>query len=336
MHLQLVVADLHLEREAFEEARTDALPRLPGLECVLRHARRDAARQDWRAFIATLAGREDLLGRPPAAVVAAAHGLEQPERAWFATPVHLQPGLDHLRLHPAGVLRPDEPELRDLAAGFAAAFAGEGVRLHPVERGFLLLGLEPTDAATEDPARYLGADLRGAPARGPGAARLRRLGAEIEMWLHARGSPPAGRGLPINALWVWGGGRTASLPGDWRGTGVPRWQAHAEDAYAAALWRLAGRAVTAPPADLASFAGLDGTGRDAAHLVCLHALAERPGDNPLARLDRDWLQPGVEALRAGRLQSFAVQVGAYQHHLTRSRLWGPWRRRRPWWEGLAR
>jgi hypothetical protein len=339
MQLQLVVSDLHLDPDALGAAPAETLPRLSGLEAVLRWGRCLPAPADWRAFVAGCLGRADLALLPPAQVVAAAAGIGQADTPWLAAPVHLVAGLDHLRLHAAGLLRLADAEQSTLIDAFNAVFGGDGLRLHAVPAGLLLTGCGASRARTQDPARYLGADVRSAPAQGEDASRLRRLGTEIEMWLHASAlainRDRARRGaLPVNALWLWGGGASA-VDAQGRDSGVAL-RAYAEDAYVAGLGALGGRRVLPPPASFDVLCGGERAAEDVAPwLVCLSAAGTGSGDAPLSRLDATWIAPAVAALREGRLVSLGLYVGGQQRQLRRPDFWQFWRRSRPWWESLA-
>ncbi len=126
---------------------------------------------------------------------------------WLATPVHCFAGLDSVQLHPAGLLELPPQTQAALAAEFSAVFADTPWRLHATGKRELLLSGVTLAASAEDPAVSIGADLRQGLPRGADAATLRRLGVEIEMWLHehrinrerqARGE------LPVSGLWLWG------------------------------------------------------------------------------------------------------------------------------------
>ena len=343
MQLQLVVADLYLDPDALAAAPAGALPRLAGLEAVLRWGRLLPAPADWRAMVAAAAGRPDLGLLPPARVVAAAAGMAAGSSPWLAAPVHLVAGLDHLRLHAAGLLRLTGDEQAALVEEFSRSFGGDDLRLHAVPGDLLLTGTGVVQAQTQDPARFLGADVRTAPARGEDAPRLRRLGAEIEMWLHGHAINRARsrRGLlDINALWLWGGG-AAAPDGDVPRSADPlRLQGYAGDAYTAGLWSLGGARVQAPPASFAQLLEV-ADAEHAAHrepaprLVCISAAMTGAGDGPLARLDAAWLEPAVAALRDDRLESLCLHVGGQQRLLRRRDLLQFWRRGRPWWETLS-
>jgi hypothetical protein len=170
----------------------------------------------WRAAFARRLGRDDLAHANPASVVAASAGL--PSDTWLATPLHLIAGLTTLHLPAEGVLCLSAEEARELAAGFASIFGNEGLVLHPLEDGSLLLsGLRDCAAETVDPAllsaQAASQGLASAQPVGEGAASLRALMTEIEMWLHdlplnlereRTGLPP------IRSLWLWGGGVSAA------------------------------------------------------------------------------------------------------------------------------
>lgn len=166
----------------------------------------------WRLAFARSIGREDVALASPASVVASSAGL--PIDAWLATPLHLIAGLTTLHLPTDGVLRLSADEARDLAARFALTFGADGLTLHPLDDGSMLLsGLSSCAAETVDPAllssQFSSQALESAQPAGEGAATLRALMTEIEMWLH---DLPLNRqreevGLPpIRSLWLWGGG----------------------------------------------------------------------------------------------------------------------------------
>lgn len=335
MQLRLVVPDLHLDRDGLEGADTGQLPRLSAVESLLRFGLLSRGDAGWPTPLAAWAGRPELAAVPAAALVAAAEGIPLPASAWFASPVHQVAGLDHLRLHPAGLLRLDPAEAVALAADFANTFGADGLALRPLAGGFLLTGLGRLDATAIEPARLLGADLRRAPPIGPDAAVLRRLGAEIEMWLHARtaAAPPARR-LPPNALWLWGGGLAPAdplAPLALNGCDGPL---HAEDPTAAALWRLGGGEVAPLPTDFAALAGQSSAVRGPV-TVCLSVAPRSPADRPLDRLETGWVAPALAALRGGQLASLSLYVAGRGWQLRRPVGWRFWRRSRPWWEVLA-
>ena len=179
---------------------------------------------------------------------------------WFASPIHLVAGLDTVRVHPAGLLQLSGEDQRLLERDFATVFADSGWSLHATGRRELLLAggpvLKPDAVRSHDPALWLGADPREGLPAGPEASALRRLGAEMEMWLHEHPINVARRSrgtLTANALWIWGGGApTVSIPGIAvsRATGAA--VAWADDLFVDGLARLEGFTLGPLPAALAA------------------------------------------------------------------------------------
>jgi hypothetical protein len=105
------------------------------------------------------------------------------------------------------ILRLDAVDQTTLAADFQRVFHDSGFHLQPLEAGdFLMLGPETPRAESREPARALGSSM---VERSDSSIALRRLGAEIEMWLHDHpiNDTRRRRGeLPITSLWLWGAG----------------------------------------------------------------------------------------------------------------------------------
>ena len=343
--LILVLRDLYPAR--LEQAALAALPRLPALEQWL--ARGDTAQSlgGWRHWL----WREFALGAPladdraepaaPAAVAAAAvPSLPAGRPLWFATPVHFVAGLDTVRLHPAGLLELDDDAQRLLAADFARVFAGSGYTLHATGRRELLLagGLPATPASmrSDDPAMWLGADPSAGFPTGENAVALRRLGAELEMWLHEHpvNRARSARGqLPANALWLWGGGATAVISAV---RAAPAALAWAEDLYVDGLTRLRASEVMPRPArwpEPGAYAASLG------ELLVVCGLGTAPDAHALLALERDWIAPALAQWQGGRCDSATLLAGERAITLEGSRwrrLWRRLRRPRPWWELLLR
>lgn len=281
------------------------------------------AHGDWRDWLARRLGRADLAQLPPAQL-AAPQG--KPARdLWFATPVALVATLDHVRLAPEGcvVLAPEEAAT--LAADFAARLGGAGtpdpqLALQPVgAEGFLLSGLA-AQARTHDPVRVLGADIGPWLPTGEGARALRRLGSEIEMWLH--GHPLAHawreRGAPaVTALWLWGGASGAlRQPGPQRPAHAwPR--GYGTDGWLRGLWRAAGEELAGAGAN---FVALDpAPDRDTVVVV--------RGGEPF---ESHWLAPALAALAARKVRGVQVVIDERVFRFSRFDLLKPWRRTVEW------
>jgi hypothetical protein len=343
----IVIADVYLPRELHAAAPELAakVPVVPGIQTVARLGERTPLVHGWRAWLAAWAGRADLAGVAPACVAAAA----VPQAAWadadeatrwIATPVQLTAGLSRVHLDLPGILRLSGAELAALAADFAQTFGGSGLSIAPLSSGEFLLttrGIAPVD--TTEPARCAGADLGEALPRGAGAAPLRRLMAEIEMWLHGHrlNASRAQRGEPpVTALWPWGAAGRMVHPEPQVVHDAP--QALGADAWLGGLWQLLGGSRRELPDGLhpllagrsAPRAVLVVEGRTEMQRTATATLAQG-----LARLDERWVSPALQALRRGELDAVTVILNDTRATLHRAGLLRLWRRRRPGLQGFA-
>jgi hypothetical protein len=341
--LVIVVPDLYLPVQA-ERARLSAQaqsPSLPGLDHLGRFARSARLERDWRDFAARWLGLGALARHAPASVAAAALAmpLEAPT-VWFATPLHLIAGSSGVHLDRRGILRPPPAELEELAQDFAQVFRGSGHALRPLAGGELLLGSPPlAPTRTTEPARALLAGVAESLPRGAGAAALLKLGAELEMWLHAhalnerraRGGAPA-----VSTLWVWGGGGPAVAAR--AAAGGPADVVFGSDPYVRGLLALASRRVEAMPADGRAVIGYPRAERALCVLEIAEMLQARPrwslGD-ALAELDARLVRPALEALARGQLARLALIANDRRLELRPGSRWRLWRRRRSGLEALA-
>jgi hypothetical protein len=197
---------------------------------------------------------------------------------WLATPVHLVAGLASVHLDARGLLRVDLDARRTLARDFNTVFAQSAFRLEALpSAGFLLSGPRLDEPDAIEPARILGASVTEVLPAASTAPTLRRLLAEIEMWLHEHpvNMDRMRRGrLPVTALWLWGGGvaragvdcgierslsaahATDAVPASFAqgasvaATGMPSHDsdvAFGDDPYLHGLWRMSGRHARALP-----------------------------------------------------------------------------------------
>lgn len=131
---------------------------------------------------------------------------------WIAAadPVHIEAGLDHLRLHCLWPAEWQDRELRLLFDELQAALEDDDtygfVRIGA--RGYLR-GDTPMPTALLSPANINGRDLRDCLPAEPTATNYHRLLSEIQMILH--NSPINQQRVEqgkraINSLWIWGGG----------------------------------------------------------------------------------------------------------------------------------
>ena len=334
--LTLILSDLYLPEEAGageigRGAGTEYLP-LPELERLLRFARQTIPIDDWRKLLAGQVGCASLASVAPAHF--AARGQVPAGRvhsSWFATPVHLEARLDHVRLDQHGLLRLQVGERLAWCEEFARSFGPE-LALHDAgARGFFLSGLESQPVSSTDPARMLGADIASSLARGDGAAPLRRLSAEIDMWLHGAAlnrERERARAPRISSLWLWGGTRAAD---DVTEVAPDTQRAYAgDDPWLAALARAqTGAAPWPAPEGLCAFKPAPRHG-----IVELTPLSE--SHDGLARLDANWLGPARAALAAGTLEQVEIVANDGYFITQRHDSWRFWRRPRHWMELLRR
>ena len=337
--LTLILSDLYLPDDPGPEelaalSEQAGLVAMPHLEWLLRFARHERI-DDWRAQLAAQAGDAGFT-RDGLARFAAA-GRVPPDRlagSWLATPVQLEARLDHVRLARRGLLRIALEERLAWCDEFARSFGPELVLHDAGARGFLLTGLEARGVMSIDPARVLGADIAASLPRdrpeGGQAAKLRRLSAEIEMWLHGavlnreREKMQVAR---ISSLWLWGGGHGAD-PGP-----LPRRDdcAYAgEDPWFAALARAqTGRDAQPAPARYTAIAS------DAPHRVVeLAPVSDASLD--LASLDAQWFGPARAALGSGALGALEILLNDTRFLVRRRSSWRFWRRAGHWMEQLRR
>jgi hypothetical protein len=304
-HLVIVITDLYLSSDEAQRLAAAATGSLPGFVDAGRFGERAPLAAGWREWLAHLLGRADLAGAAPASIAAAALPAAAGTR-WIATPLHLSAGVAQAPLDQRGILRLPAAELAALGESFAESFASSSYRLTPLSCGEFILetpGIAPV--ATTEPARAAGQGLAQVLPQGA-AADLRRLLAEVEMWLYAQELNEARqrRGeLAVTTLWPWGGAGGV-LPAQQR-SGQPEWLACGADAYLDGLWHLEGRVCRALPQRLeAVIANEEAPGA----VLALEVGEElRSGGHgsfaaALAALDTRFVSPALAALRRGRLE----------------------------------
>ena len=335
----IVIADLYLPRGAngapLDGAAEPAAA--PGIESAGRFGERAALEHGWREWLAHALGREDLAGAAPACIAAAELAPGAPPAGasgtlWIATPLHLSAGGARLYLDHRGVLRLPPAELGALAAAFQDTFGVSGFTLTPLSSGDFLLGTAGIAAvATTEPARCAGNDVAESLPRGAAAAPLRRLLAEIEMWLHGqalnearlrRGEPP------VTTLWPWGAEGRALQPERRAGRAL---RAFGADPYVSGLWRLQADLCRALPQRLQDVLADE---RALGVVLVLEVGRELQPDRhdtltqSLARLDARFVSPALQALRRGELGSVTLIANDTRITLRRRSHLRLWRRPR--------
>jgi hypothetical protein len=272
--------------------------------------------------------------------------------SWIATPVHLIAGLTSLHLDRRSILRLSAADLESFARDFNHTFGDSGLVLTPLPGGeFLMQGPATLTASTTEPARALVADLEASLPKGNDAKALKRLGAELEMWLHANplNETRRRRGeLPVSTLWLWGGA-PAPAGGGHRTTATQQPDsatdssdtrtdlAFGNDPYLAGLWRVHGDRSRALPDQLGDVL----TDSRAQRAVLATEVTSMLQLNPhwsifeaLAELDRRFVAPAIAVLGAGVIESVVLIANDAAWRVGRRDRLKLWRRPRPGISGL--
>jgi hypothetical protein len=328
--LTLILSDLYLPADAVRESFPTTLE-LPALRWLLRFADPPRRVVDWRTWLTRELGAGSIADWPVAHVGALGLGLRT-TGTWMATPVALEARLDHVRLRDRGLLRVPLEQRQALTAEFMRLF-GDDLSLQPAGGPSLMLcGGPEADISTTDPARLLDSDIgRALPGGSAAAGELRRLVAEIEMWLHSspvNAAREKARQRRITSLWLWGGG--AMRGGSIERSEQPPFTLHGTDDHVAALQLLIG---SGSPAAMtpSRFAGwVD-------DLPAFIEFAPMSGDSgeSLSGLEQKWFAPARDALTTGKLDSLRLVANDKVFEVQPRSGWKFWRQRRTWLESLA-
>jgi hypothetical protein len=293
-------------------------------------------RQSLSSALATLFGRADALalaqsGRDaqllryfvpiparwaPAAMTRQVDAGDATGAAWLrADPAHVRPDLNGARLLGIGErLSLSQDDVDALIPALKPVFGDSGFALDAPtpERWYLRLPREAKLPQFSAPDDALGEDLFEHQPDGPEGRRWRALLNEIQIVLHNHpwNAQRAERGLvPINALWIWGGG---VLPD--RVTADAGLACSDDDLIRASMQLAGGQASRLPQ----TYVGTDAVG------IVLHDLR---GYRDLAALQRDWLLPAADAVRTGMLDSLVLDAAdGSRLRIAKAQRWRIWRR----------
>ena len=251
--------------------------------------------------------------------------------------MHLIAGMTSVHVDRRSILRLEASDQQTLAADFQRVFHDSGFHLRPLEAGdFLMLGPEMPLVETQDPAPALGGSMG---QHADSSKALRRLGAEIEMWLHdhAINDTRRRRGeLPVTSLWLWGAGAIPASTSDSSSTAEGA-LAFGRDSYLQGLWAMRGANVAPLPQHLADVFGYS----QAQRAVLVIEIGVMLQSNPkwtffeaVADIDRRFITPAVEALNRGQYQRLVVLANDYELTLRASDRLKFWRRASPGLSGL--
>jgi hypothetical protein len=281
--------------------------------------------------------------------------------------MHLIAGMTSVHVDRRSILRLDAADQQAIAADFQSLFHDSGFHLQPLEAGdFLMLGPEMSPAGTEEPARAMGASMAQQAGTSPA---LRKLGAEIEMWLYDHPINDARRRRgeqPVTALWLWGGGPIAASRGvdaggaNVGGTSVSTTAtaapdpsrasasgvdarlsapdiAFGRDSYLQGLWAMRGGKVSPLPQQLTDVFSYP----QAARAVLVIEIGLMLQSNPkwtffeaVVDIDSCFIAPAVEALNGGQYDRLVVLANDYELTLRARDRFKFWRRTPPGLSGL--
>jgi hypothetical protein len=300
MHVTLLVPDLLWPRD-------DGAPyhglELPALALLLARARRRPfpaiGVEAWLCQAFEVERQHDW---PVAALTYEFDGGSPGDDYWLrADPVHLLAHRDRLTLLDTGTVKPVAEDAAELVALLNRHFASDGLSFHaPRPQRWYLRAPGTPRLTTREISLAAGRDVAGALPTGEDGLRWRRTLTEIQMLLHehAVNQQRESRGdLTINSLWLWGGGRRASVPG--------QHFSHVSSGNALVL-ALAARA---------GIETMSGTvlppDRDARVLITAEPPGGRYGDDAawrraMADLERVWFAPLLSALRRRAVDEVAL------------------------------
>jgi hypothetical protein len=345
--LVLVLSDFYVSQEAPDRELPVGVT-LPGFQHIARFGTRSKLPGGWRPwlsrwFIGADAGAIGTVVAATTTPTSAAPKMGTSREgsptplvapgtvAWMATPMHLIAGMTSVHVDRRSILRLSSTDQAALVADFQRVFDDSGFHLQPLEAGdFLMLGPEMPLEDAEEPARALGGSMR---QHAGSSIALRRLGAEIEMWLHdhplndtrrARGE------LPVTSLWLWGAGAVTG-PGDVGDSSgaADGALAFGRDSYLEGLWAMRGARVALLPQQLADVFGYPHAQRAVLVIEIGVMLQSNPKWNffeAVADIDRRFVAPAVEALNRGQYQRLVVLANDYELTLRASDRLKFWRR----------
>jgi hypothetical protein len=325
--MQLIVPYLFPPARLLEAAAQDL--RLPAWQILLARGRHVVcAAEGVEAWLCGALGIPRQQDFPVAPITLLAdHGMAG-EHYWLrADPVHLRVMRDRIVLADSSALSLSEAEADALALGISAHF-GAAFSPQPLQPSRWYMRFDSTPRLRTIPLSIaVGCDIDPLLPQGEDAMLFRTQLNELQMLLfeHPVNQAREARGeLPVNSLWLWGGGCLPAVP-------KQAVALYSNDADAGALGHFCGLEAAAMPEHFS--AGLLGENK----LIVLDQLKEagQYGDafgwrEAIGSLERDWFAPLLAHLR---WHSSAVRlvdpVNGKSLDLNRLDCWKIWRRTRP-------
>jgi hypothetical protein len=321
MHCHLLVPDF------FSGDGTPPAARLVAAETLISKGRRKrlptSSPEGWLFERFQVAKQRDW---PVAPYTLLADGGSPERHFWMrADPVHLRAGNDSIVLVADPASGVSRAEAEALAEALNRHF-GESLPLLAPDPGRWYVRIDPApEAQTTPPAAGEGKEIQAHLPSGRDAMRLRALMNETQMLLHEHAVNAAreARGEPaLNSLWFWGGGAIEGAPAR------PFSAVIAGDPLARGLALAAGIPVRNLPENAQlPLAALE---EKSVALVVLDAPQNPDG---FAALERNWFEPLLAALLAGRIGMLSLHLLGARARLevetVRSDLRYFWRRKKP-------
>ena len=283
-----------------------------GIEAALCAALGIARQQDW----------------PLAPVTLQADGTDAGEAYWLrADPVHLRVMRDRIVLADSAELNVSQDEAEALTATIAHHF-GDSFQPLPVHPQRWYLQFERVPELTTTPLSVAtGCNIEPVLPQGRDASRFKGILNELQMLLFAHPVNQAreARGeLPINSLWLWGGGQRPE-PSN------PPQTVYAHAAEACALAPYCNAGLHGLPAQLDQHMLSPGNLILLDHFTAAGQYGDAYGwRDTLRTLETNWFEPALAYLRSGKTASLRIldPVNGKALQIRRADTWKLWRRKR--------
>ncbi|UCD67071.1 MAG: hypothetical protein JSW48_09330 [Betaproteobacteria bacterium] len=236
---------------------------------------------------------------PTGAILARAHGAHNGSTFWIcAQPVHLAVDRDGLVLQPRSQLNLSEQESRTLFRLLEPHLAGHELEMKHIGTGLWCVGSKRSQhLVTNDIELAEGHSVDRLMPSGNDAAWWQRLVLEAQMILHEHAvnvSREERGDLPVNSLWLWGGGTEPAVHRCFDKMSV-------RDPLLRAAALLSQARLIEMPNN-----ALDMIGEDEHVLVeTMTSTRDGPGTS-LSTLESDWIAPSWKALNSGRLDQLCL------------------------------
>lgn len=335
MHCHLLIPDLFpidlLAADAGRDLRLPALETL--LACGTRQSSSDAGVEAWLCHAFNINQQQDW---PIAPITLAADGGDVGDGYWLrADPVHLRINRAQVILADSGTFVISQLEAEQLTDSLNRHFSADGILIYPLrpDRWYLKLAHTPimhTHLLSEVAGKHIDAYLP----RGADGMRWHAVFNEIQMLFHEHPVNQAreARGdLPINSIWLWGGGIKPDNP---RSTFT---QVRSNEHFSHALARATHIPHVGLPHSAKEWLSEKSSGNSLLVLDSLRGAAQY-GDifgwrETVQTLERAWFEPLKMALRQRAIKQLTIyavgQESTIAFTIQPHDLWKVWRRKKP-------